>query len=134
METIFSKYQLYALNKSITHLDSNYLNVNVVFHVLRCWHYYTGESSAKILRQASAATMKRNYMMLHTMDPVVAIEDFKEISRQKHEQKQHRLGAFSTAEPVAVCLFRIDNPYDNARYHGKQCNACDCNQDFSPSV
>lgn len=52
-------------------------------YIYRYWHYYTGESSAKILRQAPAATMKRNYMMFHTMDPVVAIEDLKEISQQK---------------------------------------------------
>lgn len=49
----------------------------------RYWHYYTGESSAKILRQAPAATMKRNYMMFHTMDPVLAIENLKEIYNQK---------------------------------------------------
>ena len=54
-------------------------------YIFRYWHYYTGESSAKILRQASAATMKRNYMMFHTMDTVVAIEDLKEI----HKQKKH---------------------------------------------
>ena len=29
----------------------------------------------------------RNYLMFHTMDPVVAIEDLKEISRQKHKKK-----------------------------------------------
>lgn len=52
-------------------------------YIYRYWHYYTGESSTKILRQAPAATMKRNYMMFHTMDPVVAIEDLKEISQQK---------------------------------------------------
>lgn len=52
-------------------------------YIYRYWHYYTGESSAKILRQAPAATMKRNYMMFHTMDPVLAIEDLKEISLQK---------------------------------------------------
>ena len=52
-------------------------------YIYRYWHYYTGESSAKILRQASAATMKRNYLMLHTMDPVVAIENLKEIHTQK---------------------------------------------------
>ena len=51
-------------------------------YIYRYWHYYTGESSAKILRQASAATMKRNYMIFHTIDPVIAIEDLKEISRQ----------------------------------------------------
>lgn len=50
---------------------------------IKDWRYYTGESSAKILRQAPAATMKRNYMMFHTMDPVIAIEDLKEIHNQK---------------------------------------------------
>lgn len=52
-------------------------------YIYRYWHYYTGESSAKILRQASAATMKRNYLMFHTMDPVVAIENLKKIHTQK---------------------------------------------------
>ncbi len=52
-------------------------------YIYRYWHFYTGESSAKILRQASAATMKRNYLMFHTMDPVIAIEDLKEIHLQK---------------------------------------------------
>ena len=52
-------------------------------YIYRYWHYYTDESSAKIIRQAPAATMKRNYMMFHTMDPVLAIEDLKEISQQK---------------------------------------------------
>lgn len=51
-------------------------------YLYRYWHYYTAESSAKILRQASPATMKRNYMMFHTMDPVLAIEDLKEIHNQ----------------------------------------------------
>lgn len=52
-------------------------------YIYRYWHYHTSESSAKILRQASAATMKRNYLMFHTMDPVVAIENLKEIHTQK---------------------------------------------------
>ena len=52
-------------------------------YIYRYWHYYTGENSAKILRQAPAATMKRNYLMFHTMDPVVAIEDLKELHQQK---------------------------------------------------
>ena len=52
-------------------------------YIYRYWHYYTGESSAKIIRQAPAATMKRNYMMFHTMDPVLAIENLKEIHNQK---------------------------------------------------
>ena len=55
-------------------------------YIYRYWHYYTGESSANILRQASATTMKRNYLMFHTMDPVIAIEDLKEIHRQKRNK------------------------------------------------
>ena len=54
-------------------------------YIYRYWHYYTGESSAKILRQAPATTMKRNYLMFHTMDPVVAIEDLKELHQQKRD-------------------------------------------------
>lgn len=34
-------------------------------------------------KQAPALTMKRNYMIFHTMDPVLAIEDLKEIHNQK---------------------------------------------------
>lgn len=52
-------------------------------YLYRYWHYYTGESSAKIYRQAPVETMKRNYMMFHTMDPSLAIEDLKEIHNQK---------------------------------------------------
>ena len=52
-------------------------------YLYRYWHFYTGESSAKIYKQASAETMKRNYMMFHTMDPSLAIEDLKEIYNQK---------------------------------------------------
>ena len=54
-------------------------------YIYRYWHYYTGESSAKILRQAPATTMKRNYLIFHTMDPVVAIEDLKELHQQKRD-------------------------------------------------
>lgn len=51
-------------------------------YIYRYWHYYSGEDSAKILRQAPVETMKRNYMIFHTMDPVLAIEDLKEIQNQ----------------------------------------------------
>ena len=51
-------------------------------YIFRYWHFYTGESSAKIFRQAPATIMKRNYMMFHTMDPVLAIENLKEIFNQ----------------------------------------------------
>lgn len=52
-------------------------------YIYRYWHYYNGEDSAKIYRQAPVETMKRNYMIFHTMDPIIAIEDLKEIHNQK---------------------------------------------------
>lgn len=52
-------------------------------YIYRYWHYYSGEDSAKIYRQAPVETMKRNYMMFHTMDPILAIEDLKEIHNQR---------------------------------------------------
>lgn len=51
-------------------------------YIYRYWHYYNGEDSAEIYKQAPIDTMKRNYMMFHTMDPVLAIEDLKEIHNQ----------------------------------------------------
>ena len=52
-------------------------------YLYRYWHYYTKEDSGKIYKQAPVGTMKRNYMMFHTMAPELAIEDLKEIYRQK---------------------------------------------------
>lgn len=52
-------------------------------YLYRYWHYYTGESSKAIYKQAPVETMKRNYLMFHTMAPEVAIEDLREIYRQK---------------------------------------------------
>ncbi len=52
-------------------------------YIYRYWHFYTGEDSLRILRQASVEIMKRNFMMFHTMDPVLAIEKLKEIHLQK---------------------------------------------------
>lgn len=51
-------------------------------YIYRYWHYYSGEDSVKIYKQAPVETMKRNYMIFHTMDPVLAIEDLKEIHNQ----------------------------------------------------
>lgn len=51
-------------------------------YVYRYWHYHTGEDSVKIYKQAPVKTMKRNYLMFHTMDPVMAIENLKEIYNQ----------------------------------------------------
>lgn len=80
----------YLLEEVTSKEDINQNNAEVVSkeimywigYIYRYWHYYTGESSTKIYKQAPFKTMKRNYMMFHTMDPVLAIEDLKEINNQ----------------------------------------------------
>lgn len=52
-------------------------------YVYRYWHYYTGEDSKKIYKQASFKTMNINYFMFHAMDAEMAIDDLKEIYKQK---------------------------------------------------
>lgn len=56
-------------------------------YLYRYWHYYMREDSLKIYRQAPVGTMKRNYMMFHTMAPELAIEDLKEINEQKNRMR-----------------------------------------------
>ena len=58
-------------------------------YVYRYWHYYSGEDSRKIIRQAPVLTMKRNYNMFHTMDPSLAIEKLKEINAQHEHSSGH---------------------------------------------
>ncbi len=53
-------------------------------YVYRYWHFYTGEESYKIYKQAPFETMHTNYLMFHTMDVEMAIDDLKEIFRQKN--------------------------------------------------
>ncbi len=52
-------------------------------YIYRYWHYYTNEDSLKIYKQASVETVKRNYMIFHTMAPEMAIDNLKEIYKQK---------------------------------------------------
>ena len=54
-------------------------------YLYRFWHFTTGESSKAIYKQAPAETMRRNWLMFHTLAPEVAIEDLKEIYRQRNE-------------------------------------------------
>ena len=54
-------------------------------YLYRFWHFTTGESSKVIYKQAPAETMRRNWLMFHTLAPEVAIEDLKEIYRQRNE-------------------------------------------------
>ena len=55
-------------------------------YIYRFWHFFTGEDSKEIYKQASAETMSRNWLMFHTLAPEVAIEDLKEIYRQRNEK------------------------------------------------
>lgn len=57
-------------------------------YIYRYWSISQKESSRNILNVASPATMRRNYLMFHTMDPEMAIEDLKEINRQKKSKWQ----------------------------------------------
>ena len=67
-------------------------------YTYRYWNLLTAESSCSILRQASAETMRRNYLMFHTMDTELAIENLQEIYRQRnniaHGVLKHRENTF----------------------------------------
>ncbi len=52
-------------------------------YVYRYWHFFTGEDSNKIYKQAPFKTMNVNYLSFHTMDVEMAIADLKEIYKQK---------------------------------------------------
>ena len=54
-------------------------------YLYRFWHFTTNENSKEIYKQASAETMRRNWLIFHTLAPEAAIEDLKEIYRQKNE-------------------------------------------------
>ncbi len=56
-------------------------------YLYRYWQLLTGEGSREIIKIAPARTMRTNYLMFHTMDPELAIEDLKEIYRQRHKKK-----------------------------------------------
>ena len=53
-------------------------------YLYRFWHFFTGENSKEIYKQATAETMNRNWLIFHTLAPEVAIEDLKEIFRQRN--------------------------------------------------
>lgn len=59
-------------------------------YIYRYWHYLKGEPSFKIYRQANMKTMRRNYMIFHTMDPELAIDDLIEIKKQKPKYRYMR--------------------------------------------
>ena len=77
--------EIVSANSEIALSGGDVFSADVIYwigYLYRYWHFYTGEDSAKIYKQAPVETMKRNYMMFHTMDPTLAIEDLKEIYGQ----------------------------------------------------
>ena len=59
-------------------------------YLYRFWHFNTGEDSKEIYKQAPAETMSRNWLIFHTLAPEVAIEDLKEIYRQRNESDKEQ--------------------------------------------
>ena len=52
-------------------------------YIYRYWHYYTNESSREIYKIADAKTMNECWLGFHTFDVAMAVDDLKEIYRQK---------------------------------------------------
>ena len=77
--------EIVSANSDLVSSAGEVFSADVIYwigYIYRYWHFYTDEDSAKIYKQAPVETMKRNYMMFHTMDPTLAIEDLKEIYGQ----------------------------------------------------
>ena len=55
-------------------------------YTYRYWHYYTNETSREIYQIADAKTMNDCWLGFHTLDVELAIEDLKEIHRQRNEK------------------------------------------------
>ena len=65
--------------------NGNTYDINTMYwigYIYRYWHYHYNETSKNIYKQADEEVMKRNYFVFHTFDPIVAIEDLKEIHQQ----------------------------------------------------
>lgn len=52
-------------------------------YIYRYWHYQYNETSKEIYKQANEEVMNSNYFVFHTFDPVLAIEDLKEIYQER---------------------------------------------------
>lgn len=56
-------------------------------YVYRYWYYYTSEYSCEIYKIANAKTMSECWLGFHTFDVEMAIDDLKEIYKQRCEEK-----------------------------------------------
>lgn len=83
--------ELVAESNGVLVKGNNKISSDVMYwigYIYRYWHYLKSETSVKIYRQANMKTMCRNYMIFHTMDPELAIDDLIEIKRQKSRKLQ----------------------------------------------
>lgn len=55
-------------------------------YIYRYWHFYTGENSKVIYKQANAELMNGVYFAFHTMSPEMAIDRLKEIYQEKRKK------------------------------------------------
>lgn len=55
-------------------------------YVYRYWHFYTGESSKEIYKQAPVETMRITYLSYHTLSVEMAIDRLKESYAEKHKK------------------------------------------------
>lgn len=109
--------ELVSSHKGLIHKEGKVHSKDLMFWVgytYRYWSFYSGETSNQIYKIANADTMFRNYMMFHAFDPVVAIENLKEIHRQKKPETCYNLeyqkGRTETNELYAsflcMCFFQ----------------------------
>lgn len=55
-------------------------------YLYRSWHFYTGESSKEIYKQAPAKTMRVTYFPYHTLSVELAIDRLKETYKEKNNE------------------------------------------------
>lgn len=79
--------ELIENNKDIVNAGGKIYKKEVMFwigFIYRYWNYYSGENSPKIYKIADAMLMEKNYLMFHSFDPAMAIDNLREIYEQKH--------------------------------------------------
>lgn len=59
-------------------------------YLYRYWSILKNERSADVYKQAKTQVMHQNYLMFHTLDPGLAIENLKEINRQRKKHTARR--------------------------------------------
>ena len=57
-------------------------------YTYRYWHYYTNQCSREIYSIADAKTMNECWLGFHTFDVEMAIDDLKEIYKQKCDENK----------------------------------------------